>query len=257
MIKILLAFVCALLFIQTSFAQYYNNEKELLGLIGNIKTITSESAKIIFENGKYVEKERYLQRTETYDLQGKLIKEEPVPGREGRPIVCINGKCNTEEPKQEYKYNKQGKVIEESSILMDGTMTSKRELDYDVQGKLLESRYYSRDNKGKLHLENKWVYTRKGNETKSTYYEGCCKIKRWQIAVFDSYKNLIKLSVFRPDGYKRKAAYSYEYDSKGNWTKRKVFDWVTKDGKSSFEPVEVNYRKISYYNASTRKLIQN
>lgn len=254
--NILLTFISGLLFAQISFAQFYTNEKELLGLKGNVNTIIWEDAKIIFENGKYAEKEPYHRRTQTYDLQGNLIKEEPLPGKEGTPLVCIDGKCNTEEGQQKYKCNEQGKIIEQLSVLMDGTVTSIRELNYNPQGKLLESRFYYPDNKAKLYLATKWVYTSRCNETKSTYYEGCCKIKRWRIAVFDNHKNLIKESVFRPDGYMRKSAYSYEYDSKGNWTKRTSFAWATKNGKSFFEPVEVNYRRISYYEDSTSALRQ-
>lgn len=257
MIKILFAFVSALLFTQISLAQYYKNERELFGLKGDVETIIFEDAEIVFEGGKYVEKERYLWRTETYDLQGKLIKQDPVPGREGRPILCVNGKSNTEEPKQQYKYNKQGKIIEDSSVLMDGTVISKREMDYNAQGKLLETRYYNRNDVGKFDLANKRIYKRRGNQSKSVYYEGCCKVKHWQTAVINSRKDLIRFSFFRPDGYKRKAAYSYEYDSVGNWTKSKSFNWVTKNGKSFFEPVEVKYRKISYYNMPMSNLVPN
>lgn len=253
--KILLALIWGLVFTQISYAQIYDNLKELHGLRGDVKTVVWEDAEIVFENGNYVEKERTHRRTETYDLQGNLVKEEPIPPQEGRPIVCIDGKCNTEEPKQKYKYNKKGVIIEETGVLMDGTVTSKREFDYDPQGKLLESRYYDQNNDDKLYLANKWVYTRQGNQITSTYYNGCCIIKRWQVAVFDNHRNIIELAVFRPDGYKRKASYSYEYDAEGNWIKRKSFDWVTKDGKSFFEPVEAEYREFSYYVAPKFKIV--
>jgi hypothetical protein len=248
--KILLTFILGLLLAPIGFAQFAKNEKERSGLKGNVKTIVSEDAKIVFEDGKYVETERYGRRTQTYDRRGNLIKEDPLPPTEGRPLVCVDGKCNTEEPKQKYKYNEQGKIIEEISVLMDGTITSKRELDYDPQGRLLESRFYYRNKEEKLYLAGKWVYERNSNETKSTYYEGCCTIKRWNIAVFDIYRNVIELSFFRTDGYSSKSAYSYEYDSKGNWTKRIISSWVTRNGKSFFEPVEANYQKLDYYDES-------
>jgi hypothetical protein len=44
--------------------------------------------------------------------------------------------------------------------------------------------------------------------------------------------------------------YSYTYDSldaQGNWVKKTTAKWVTKDGKSSFEPGYVTYRTITYY----------
>lgn len=248
--KIPITFILSLLFAQISFAQFAKNEKELLGLKGDVKTIVSEYAKIVFENGKYVEKKRFDRRSQTYDLQGNLIKEDPIPPTEGRPLVCVDGKCNTEEPKQKYKYNEQGIIIEEISALIDGTITSKREFDYDLKGRLLESRFYYQNEEEKLYLAGKWVYERNSNETKSTYYEGCCTIKRWNVAVVNKYKNVIELSSFRTDGYSSKSAYSYEYDTKDNWTKRVISSWVIKDGKSFFEPVEAHYRKFEYYDES-------
>jgi hypothetical protein len=246
--KPLLTFVLGFLITQSAFSQFYENEKELYGLKGSVKTIVIEEAEIVLEAGKYVEKNRKKWKTETYDLKGNLIKEDPIPPTEARPLVCVNGKCNTEEPQRKYRYNEQGKIIEELSVLMDGTITSKREFDYDSRGKLLEWRFYYQDETDKLYLAGKWVYTRNGNESKSIYYEGCCTIKRWQIAIFDKYKNLIEFSHYRADGsMTSKSAYAYEYEAKGNWTKRIMSVWVTKDGKSFFEPVEAQYRTFIYY----------
>jgi hypothetical protein len=44
-----------------------------------------------------------------------------------------------------------------------------------------------------------------------------------------------------------KYSYTYEFDAQGNWIRRVSSKWVTKDGKSLFEPSSVNYRKISYF----------
>jgi hypothetical protein len=42
----------------------------------------------------------------------------------------------------------------------------------------------------------------------------------------------------------------YTYDAHGNWIKKIWSQEVTKFGKSSFEPVEVVYRTITYFGGS-------
>ena len=44
-----------------------------------------------------------------------------------------------------------------------------------------------------------------------------------------------------------KYRYKYEFDSRGNWITKTTEKWVTKNGKSDFEPARVTYRSIEYY----------
>jgi hypothetical protein len=44
-----------------------------------------------------------------------------------------------------------------------------------------------------------------------------------------------------------KHSYAYEFDAKGNWITRTSSKWVTKHGRSYYEPENVYYRKITYY----------
>jgi hypothetical protein len=41
--------------------------------------------------------------------------------------------------------------------------------------------------------------------------------------------------------------YSYEFDSTGNWIRRKMSKLHGSEGNLTYEPFEVNYRTISYY----------
>jgi hypothetical protein len=49
------------------------------------------------------------------------------------------------------------------------------------------------------------------------------------------------------DKYRYKYRYKYEFDSTGNWITRTTEKWVTRNGKSDFEPASVTYRRIEYY----------
>ena len=59
---------------------------------------------------------------------------------------------------------------------------------------------------------------------------------------------MIEETIFRANiSVGEKWSYSYEFDSNGNWIKRKRMKWVTMDGKSSSELYDVTYRSITYF----------
>ena len=43
--------------------------------------------------------------------------------------------------------------------------------------------------------------------------------------------------------------YGYDYDERGNWTKRRAFKQTMNRGLPEYEPVEVTYRVITYFQA--------
>lgn len=246
LIKFLLLIGISLSFSTITFSQYAKNEKEIFGLVGAVKTVIREDAKIVSESGEYIEKDRKHFRTTTFDLEGNIIKEDPIPGKEAPPS---NGSVIREQPEIKLFYNDSGKVTEERQVLKNGTVVSQRQFLYDSKGRTLEWRFsYLNTLTGKLELEGRWLYERDGNTTKSTLYDGCCIVKRWQIATVNERKDIIGIASYRADGTLiYKTSYAYEYGSTGNWLKRTLSSWVTNKEKSFFEPREVTYRTISYY----------
>jgi hypothetical protein len=67
--------------------------------------------------------------------------------------------------------------------------------------------------------------------------------------VLDDKGNRVEWTIFevRDGTISSKLSYVYEFDAKGNWIKRTSSKWVTKDGRSYYEPENVYYRKIMYY----------
>ena len=74
-------------------------------------------------------------------------------------------------------------------------------------------------------------------------------LNRRLVATVDDKGNKIEETEFQTlDGpVKDKYSYAYEFDAKGNWTKRVTSKWVTKDGKSSFVAEYILYRTLTYY----------
>ena len=93
------------------------------------------------------------------------------------------------------------------------------------------------------------VYKYSGNQLETLFYSRDGSLNRRLVATVDDKGNKIEETEFQtPDGpVKNKYSYAYEFDAKGNWTKRVVSKWVTKDGKSSFVAEHILYRTLTYY----------
>jgi hypothetical protein len=213
-------------------------------LLGLVQSVVVEEARIINVSGQYVEKDRRHWRTTTYDRTGNKIKEEP------RPPTSAAFSGNWEERRVERIFEGE-RLVEERSYIGNGSLVSKDVWKYDSQGRQSEWLFYYADEKtSKLKLNGRWAYKydARGNVIERSRFKGCCILEQREAANHDEKGNIAEYAYYNADGSLRsKTRYSYEYDSVGNWIKKTTFSWVTKDGKSFFEPVEVSYRAITYY----------
>ena len=92
------------------------------------------------------------------------------------------------------------------------------------------------------------VFSYDGTQVEEQFYSGEGELYRKQVTTLDEKGNEVEQTVNEPRGNRTtRYAYSYEFDAKGNWMKRTTSKWVTKEGKSFFEPSYVTYRTITYY----------
>ena len=141
-----------------------DSTKERDGLIGSVRRVKIESAKVEVKDGQPVEGPRQLLELTTYGINGNRVENTSYPG--GESLIG----------NEEYKYDDRGDIIE---------MTLR-----DDRGAILS-----------------------------------------------------------------REAYSYEFDTFGNWTKMVTSLIVFENGKLKREPVEVTYRTFTYYfNESIAKI---
>ena len=141
-----------------------DSTKEQDGLVGSVRRVKIESAKVEVKDGRPVEGARQLLELTTYGINGKRIENTSYPGRDS-----LIGK-------EEYKYDNRGDIIEMTLRDDHGTILSRE-------------------------------------------------------------------------------AYSYEFDTFGNWTKMVTSLVVFENGQLKSEPVEVTYRTVTYYfNESIAKI---
>ncbi|HET6976950.1 MAG TPA: hypothetical protein VFI24_11540 [Pyrinomonadaceae bacterium] len=118
-----------------------------------------------------------------------------------------------------YRYDEQKRLIEKTVFFNNGDTAYRSVYKYSAN----QSEYLSYSREGALNQRFLYTLDDKGNEVEKTEFKAS-------------------------DGSVReKYSYAYEFDAQGNWIKRVVSKWVTKDGKSYFAPQYAEYRTITYY----------
>ena len=164
----------------------------------------------------------------TYDSTGKLIKEETILGNGNVDLVSAiktDAKGNKIEQqdvrpmgniifnyKYYYKYDEKGQLIERIAYRGNGTFLFKYIFKYDDNGNKAEWIQQGQDSSVVGRVIYK--YNEKNNLAEQTEYHGDGSVK----AIY---------------------TYSYEFDKKNNWTRRKKMQ----DGKV----IEIKERDIKYY----------
>jgi hypothetical protein len=115
---------------------------------------------------------------------------------------------------------------------------------YDAQGHHVESSYEN----GVLEWKVVYSTDAAGHRLESFVYGSDGSLTKKLLNKYGPRGNPIESTSYRADGsIESKEMYTYEVDSVGNWIKKTTSKWVTKSGKSYFEPVDVTSRSVTYY----------
>ncbi len=251
--KILLtALIIALAFAVPISAQKRMSDKEADKLKGKVKTIATEIAKLQNQNGNLVEGTKQSNSIVTYDTDGNRVKQElyDYKGNLFQTSIysLLDGEKIVKQEIKHYDYDPPLVAIGSSpnSKPRDSRYSYKFKYKFDDKGRRTEEAWYSND--GSLWLRYVSIYDDKGNEVEWFRYTADGKVNGRSISVYNAKGDEIEKTWFRADGsLSEKWSYTYELDSNGNWIKRKSLKFVTKDGKSFFEPYATTYRQISYF----------
>lgn len=126
---------------------------------------------------------------------------------ESSTVSTYDGKGNLEETAWYYASGIQG-----------GQIVYKR----DAKGALLSSVAFDYAADGTLQSRTEVTYDARGNPTEVVWYGDNGQFKKRETS-------------------------TYKYDIFGNWTQRTTTKWVSREGRSFFEPPVVNYRTLTYY----------
>ena len=131
----------------------------------------------------------------------------------------------------------------------DGTLLHSARFTYDEQGRI--ARRSLSDADGSAISGNAYTYGPTGRviEVASQGRNGAL-VSRWLFR-HDEHGNEREWVELGADGaLRKKEAYAYEYDGRGNWLKRVTSEWVPRPdgpaGAGVFEPAEAVYRTLTY-----------
>ena len=260
--------------------------RESAGLVGPVRTVRVETALVSNVSGQLVEGKRVLTHTTSFDEKGNttgqdVFKPDGSPerklawghaydakGREtettflnaqgaltaravyvydgrGRKVEATfyapNGEVNHVE---KFDYDDKGRLTGVAHLSQDGTIRNTQTYTYDADGRPTEWSIRTPD--GALYQRNVHTYDEKGRETEWVIYRGDGTPSVGQKFVYDE-KGHVTESLSYGNGVQfGHETYTYEYDARGNWVKRRVVGESLKDGTTRTQ-IEVNYRTITYY----------
>ena len=227
--RIIVPLIIAVALVGPSGGQQRKSDLDHAGLLGKVKTVKVEEAKLSNKSGKPVEGKRVQLETQSYAENGMLTKSVRIDAGQrgdyfysydasGNRLELIRSSTSSSHVKTEFKYDANGNRIEEVQTADEG-LVDKTVNVYDAKGRCTERRLY---NKQGLFARRTYKYAADANPTEESEYD--------------------------PKGaLVGKQAYSYELDTTGNWIKRITSTLGMSNGKPVTEPAEATYRTITYY----------
>ena len=235
---------------QEPVAKKLKSDAEDKGVKGKVKTIFTETENL---DGSWAVTKRKPSEMEYYNEQGNLTKTVSYDYR-GNPFQIevygyVTGDRVSDFKSIQYEYDPPpmviGPAVSSPSPKYDSRYSYKYKYKYDDKGNLIEEFLYSSNGQ----VVTRTVYNIKGNQKESLSYSKDGSINAKYVYTLDDKGNEIEEADYqvKDDSIRTKYSYSYEFDAHGNWIKKTTSKWVTKDGKSQYEPYSVAYRTIIYY----------
>lgn len=219
------------------------------GLLGNVRTVLTESADL---SGTWSVQGRKRNSFDTYNEQGHKLKTDfyDYRGNLDRVFVYgfIDGSRVAATRTIEHEYNPPPIVITPppggAVKKSDPRYEYRFEFKYDDKKRLTEKTWFHSN--GEVWL--RYVYKYNGSQMEQLVYSANGSLNQRYLSTLNDKGYEVERTFFERNGSIRtKESYKYEFDSKGNWTKRTTSKVVMKDGREQLEPYSVYYRTITYY----------
>ena len=167
-----------------------------------------------------------------------------------------------------YFYDAQNRIIKKSSYNPDGSLVSDQIFSYGLNGGLeliatqnpltkkmwmkTEYKYespeiYSQYYDGKFARLIKLTKDEKCRIVESNLYKEDKSLENRLTTSYDDKNNVIESIIYSPHGgVIEKRKYEYEYDNKGNWIKKNIYEWTFRDGNKPYTLIQTLHRTINY-----------
>jgi hypothetical protein len=220
------------------------------GLKGRVKTVFRESQDL---SGTWAVGGRKPSGMDYYDEKGQLTKHESYDYKGNLFQVAIYGYVDGARVRSDktiqHEYDPPPIAVAtspgESKQQYDTRYSYKFSYRYDEEGRLVEEVWYGSG--GKLWM--RYVYKFAGDTREELVYAEDGSLNQRYVSTLDAKGDEVEETIYdvKDGSVSERRSYSYEFDAKGNWTKRTTSKWATKEGQGQFVPAYVTYRTITYY----------
>ena len=220
------------------------------GLRGRVKRVFTESQDL---SGTWSVQTRKPNSRDYFNERGNLTKRESYDYKGNLSEITAYGYLDgarvskSQSIRQEYNPPPMmsGPPAGGATPKYDSRYSFKFTFKYDDKKRLTEKEWIGND--GTLWL--RYVYNYSGNQKEELVYSANGSLNQRYLSILDQNGNEVDETIFeaRDGSIRSKQSCAYAFDSVGNWTKRTTSKWITKDGRSSYEPQYVYFRTITYY----------
>lgn len=225
------------------------SDREHNGFVGPVKKVFVIWSPISGSN--YPVGSRCRELTDEYDENGRLMRHSVYPGA-----------CGSDEIREDYSYSQDGNQITKTQEIRGADSPppappvvsrsnseedkgpAKRVFKHDPLGRLIEEGMVKPS--GRLSYKTIYTYDQKGRLIETTGYDGDSRLTDRRIYRFSADDRVpFEFAYYGPDGrvYERTTYTDYEFNSKGDWVKRRE----TKEETFNRHSVSIAFREIEYY----------
>ena len=245
--------IMTLFFAVVGCAQSPTSDREADGLKGKVRKVVTESARLTNNSDTWAEGKRQTDSVVMYDADGARVRREFYNSNGDLKKVEVYSSVDGDRAMKE-------DVLIPDNVVGVGSTSPNRDkvaaedqrytyrfkYRYDAKGRRIEESWYR--NNGSLESRYVSMYDEKGCHIEYNRYLADGRLFARRARSCDDKGNVIEETLSWPGNpTTERLSFSYEFDSGGNWIKRKSMRWVTKDGKSYSEPFYMLYRDLTYY----------
>jgi len=215
------------------------------GLHGGVKSVLTEAL-----SGQ----ERKRESLDTYNKQGNLIRSEFYDDKGNVDSIKVYGYLDgsrvskVEDVERDYNPPAPAPAPVRETLPLppnakkpDPRFQYRSEYKYDDKQRLIEETTFLND--GRLWVRS--VYKYQENQKEKLDYSDDGRLTQRVVYKLDAKGNVIEETVLYGDVARYKISYTYEFDSKGNWTKRTTSTTEIEDGRDRALRPQVNFRTIT------------